>query len=212
MNPSAGMPMNHLSSPGFGIYVAHVAFWIAFVVARLIARASPREKQDVAPGTARATEQDSAPYSRLLVSFHMVGFGILYFGIGGAVFGGRPLALFESQRLAGSIVIGCGAALSCWALLYFRSWRFRAQLDVGHELATGGPYRFLRHPIYMALNLLALGSALWIPTLSVWVGFVFMVVGSDLRARSEEALLVRSFGERYASYCSRTRRFVPLLY
>jgi protein-S-isoprenylcysteine O-methyltransferase Ste14 len=39
-----------------------------------------------------------------------------------------------------------------------------------------------------------------------------MVVGSDLRARSEETLLHRNFGQRYASYCSRTRRFVPLLY
>jgi protein-S-isoprenylcysteine O-methyltransferase Ste14 len=64
----------------------------------------------------------------------------------------------------------------------------------------------------MALNLLALGSALWIPTLTEWVAFVFMVVGSDLRARSEEALLQRNFGERYASYCTRTRRFVPMLY
>jgi protein-S-isoprenylcysteine O-methyltransferase Ste14 len=204
--------MNHLASPGFGIYIAHVAFWGAFVIARLIARASPRKKQDAATGTGRAAKEDSAPYSRVLVGVHMVGFGILYFGVGDAVFGGRPLALFASQMLAGSIVIGCGAVLSCWALLYFRSWRFRATLDVGHELATGGPFRFLRHPIYMALNLLALGTALWIPTLTVWAAFVFMVVGSDLRARAEEALLHRSFGEQYASYCSRTRRFVPLLY
>ena len=204
--------MNHLSSPGLGIYVAHVAFFGAFVIARLIARASPREKQEVANGTERVAKENTAPYSKVLVAFHMVGFVILYFGIGDAVFGRKPLALFESQMLAGSIVIGCGGVLCCWALLYFRSWRFRAQLNVGHELATGGPFRFLRHPIYMGLNLLGLGTALWIPTLTVWVAFVFMVVGSDLRARSEEALLHRSFGERYAAYCSRTRRFVPLLY
>ena len=206
------MLMNHLASPGFGIYLAHVAFWGAFVIARLIGRASPREKQDPATGTERAAKEDSAPYSKVLVGVHMVGFAILYFGVGDAVFGGRPLALFESQMLAGSIVIGLGAALSCWALLYFRSWRFRASVDVGHELATGGPFRFVRHPIYLALNLLALGSALWIPTLATWAGFVFIVACGDLRARAEEALLHRSFGERYASYCSRTQRFVPLLY
>ena len=204
--------MNHLSSPGFGIYGAHVAFWGAFVIARLIGRASPRENQDSATGTERATKEDSAPYSRVLVGVHMVGFAVLYFGLGDAVFGRRPVAFFESQMLAGSIVIACGAALSCWALLYFRSWRFRARVDVGHELATGGPFRFLRHPIYMALNLLALGTALWIPTLTVWAALVFIVVVSDLRARAEEALLHRSFGEHYGSYCSRTRRFMPLLY
>jgi protein-S-isoprenylcysteine O-methyltransferase Ste14 len=204
--------MNHLSSPGLGIYVAHVAFFGAFVVARLIARASSREKQEVATGTERVAKENTAPYSKVLVAFHMVGFVILYFGIGDAVFGREPLALFESQILAGSIVIGCGAVLCCWALLYFRSWRFRARVDVGHELATGGPFRFLRHPIYLALNLLALGTALWIPALTVWAALVFIVVVSDLRARAEEALLHRSFGEQYASYCSRTPRFVPLLY
>jgi protein-S-isoprenylcysteine O-methyltransferase Ste14 len=64
----------------------------------------------------------------------------------------------------------------------------------------------------MALNLFALGTALWIPTLTVWLGFVCIVVGGDLRARTEEKLLHRNFGEQYAKYCSRTRRFVPLVY
>lgn len=67
-------------------------------------------------------------------------------------------------------------------------------------------------PLWLHGSSLALGSALWIPTLTEWVAFVFMVVGSDLRARSEEALLHRNFGDRYASYCTRTRRFVPMLY
>jgi protein-S-isoprenylcysteine O-methyltransferase Ste14 len=204
--------MNHLFSPGIGIYIAHGAFWGAFVITRLIARASVHERQDGATDTRRAEKADSSPHSRLLVAAHGVGFGILYWGVGDAVFGGHPAALFESQVLAGAILIGCGLVLSCWALLTFRSWRFRASLSVGHELATGGPFRFLRHPIYMALNLLALGTALWIPTLSVWLGLVCIVAVSDLRARAEEVLLLRSFGEQYSRYCSQTRRFVPLVY
>ena len=51
----------------------------------------------------------------------------------------------------------------------FRSWRFRATLDKGHQLATGGPFSLLRHPIYMGLNLLALGRAIWVPTLTLWI-------------------------------------------
>jgi len=204
--------MNHLSSPGFGIYVAHAVAAAAFVTARLIGRASLRDKQSATAGAERAKKKDSAPYSRMLVGFHAVGFGILYFGIANAVLGGQPVALFESQALAGGIVIGCGTALSCWALLHFRSWRFRASLEVGHQLVTDGPFRFLRHPIYMAINMFALGTALWIPTPTAWIAFALIVVGSDLRARAEEALLHRTFGERYAAYCSRTRRFVPLLY
>jgi protein-S-isoprenylcysteine O-methyltransferase Ste14 len=204
--------MTHISSPGIGIYVAHGAFWGAFLIVRLIARAALGGNQAAASGTERAKKQDSAPFSRMLILIHSAGFWLLYFGLADAVFGTPSVALFDSQMVVGSIIIACGAALSCWALLHFRSWRLRASLDVGHELVTDGPFRFLRHPIYMALNLLALGSAVWIPTPVVWVGFVFVVLGSDLRARAEEALLRRSFGEQYANYCSRTRRYVPLIY
>jgi protein-S-isoprenylcysteine O-methyltransferase Ste14 len=64
----------------------------------------------------------------------------------------------------------------------------------------------------MAFNLLALGSALWMPTPALWIAFVLMVVGGDLRARGEETLLLHTFGDVYAGYCRRTRRFVPGVY
>jgi protein-S-isoprenylcysteine O-methyltransferase Ste14 len=66
-----------------------------------------------------------------------------------------------------SCTSGCGAALMSWARVWFASWRFRAKVDASHQLATGGPFALLRHPIYMGLNLLALGSAVWDPTLPV---------------------------------------------
>ena len=99
-----------------------------------------------------------------------------------------------------------------WALVYFRSWRFRAKLDERHQLATGGPFRIVRHPIYMGLNMLALGTALWVPTAIVWAGCVLMAIGSDLRARAEETLLASAFGPVYHEYRKRTRRFVPGIY
>jgi protein-S-isoprenylcysteine O-methyltransferase Ste14 len=133
-------------------------------------------------------------------------------GIGAAAFGTHVAVLFPGQPLAGGVVIALGALLCGWAVLYFRSWRFRAALEVGHELATGGPFRFLRHPIYMSLNLLALGSALWLPAPILWVAVVLMIAGSELRARAEDSLLRRSFGDAYVSYCKRTARFVPGVY
>ena len=79
----------------------------------------------------------------------------------------------------------------CWARLSFASWRFRAQIDSGHQLATGGPFRFVRHPTYAGLDLLAFGTALWIPTPVVWLGTLVMAVVGDLRACAEELLLAR---------------------
>ena len=62
------------------------------------------------------------------------------------------------------------------------------------------------------LDLLALGSALWIPSVTMWVAFALMAIGSDLRGRAEERLLELGFGETYRDYCRRTSRFVPGVY
>jgi protein-S-isoprenylcysteine O-methyltransferase Ste14 len=142
----------------------------------------------------------------------MLAFAVMYFGIANAVLPGRVPIWFPGQRVVGSMVIASGALLATWALVHFRSWRFRAKLDEDHHLTTGGPFRIVRHPIYMGLDLLALGTALWAPTTLVWVGFVLMAVGSDLRARAEEALLGRAFGHSYREYIARTRRFIPGIY
>ncbi len=192
-----------------GIYMAHAGFFLAFLLARLFASQAPRERA----GTGVvASAEATAPASRVLITLHFAAFGLLYFGIAGAVFGPHPRPLFPPQIPGGVVLIALGAVLACWTLLWFRSWRFRATIDVGHELATRGPFRILRHPIYMALNLLALGTALWHPTALIWAAFIAIAVLSDLRARSEETLLLRVFGAAYASYCERTRRFIPAIY
>ena len=52
-------------------------------------------------------------------------------------------------------------------------------------------------------------NAFWIVAL---LGFLLIAIGSDLRARAEEALLEKSFGRIYREYCSHTRRFLPGVY
>ncbi|MFL5493652.1 MAG: methyltransferase family protein [Gemmatimonadales bacterium] len=142
----------------------------------------------------------------------MVPFGLMYFGVGNAVLPNRVPSWFPGQRMVGFLVIMVGAVFMCWALLHFRSWRFRAQLDAGHELASAGPFRYVRHPIYLGLDLLALGTAIWVPTALTWIAALMMVIGSDLRGRAEEGLLRRVFGDAYAAYCARTSRFLPGVY
>jgi len=196
----------------FLIYAVHNGFWAAFGVTLLIIRALNRNRTVAATEPPVSRQEKTAPFSRALLAFHALAFGLMYFGMGMAVNMGRVPVWFAGQRIAGTVVIAAGAALMVWALIYFRSWRFRAQLDQNHELATGGPFRMLRHPLYMGLNLLALGSAIWVPTPIMWFAFLLMAIGSDLRARAEETLLEQAFGSTYRDYCSRTARFVPGVY
>ena len=50
------------------------------------------------------------------------------------------------------------------------------------------------------------------PRASFGLGFFVVVIGGELRARAEKALLERAFGEPYLEYRLRTRRFIPGVY
>jgi protein-S-isoprenylcysteine O-methyltransferase Ste14 len=200
-----------MPNPDLLLYGVHEAFWASFGITLLVLRIVYRREKTPA-STPVVTEARTASHSRALVAFHAVAFGVTYLGIATAVFGRRVPVWFEGQRGAGTFVVAVGVVLMVSAMIHFRSWRFRAKLDEGHQLATGGPFKFVRHPIYMALNLLALGSAIWVPTPTLWVAVVLMAAGSDLRGRAEERLLEDAFGDRYRDYCRRTSRFLPYVY
>ena len=194
------------------LYFMHGVFWSGFGITMVVLRLLyGRERVEPAPAPV-AGEAHTARHSRALIAFHSVAFGVMYFGMALAVFGRRVPIWFEGQQALGTIVIALGTALMVFTLVHFRSWRFRATVDRGHQLATGGPFRLLRHPIYMSLNLLALGSAIYIPSVLLWISVILMAIGSDLRGRAEERILEAAFGETYRAYCRGTSRFLPYVY
>jgi protein-S-isoprenylcysteine O-methyltransferase Ste14 len=146
------------------------------------------------------------------VQAQLVGGLLIAIGIAAAEVWGEVGPAGSPRALLGSAVLLGAAALGLWSLLHLRSWRFLPVLAEGHELCTTGPYALIRHPIYASIDLIALGSALWVPHPSVLAGAALLLVGGDLRARSEEAALIAQFGERYRAYARRVRRLIPGLY
>src|SRR3954468_19503458 len=98
------------------IYLFHAVFYASFLP-RFLARTArtgirSREERPAA----------AAPFSRGLIFFHMVALGVLYFGVGRAVFVPRPRpSLFPPQHLAGGFVLTAAIALVVWTLAVFRS-------------------------------------------------------------------------------------------
>jgi protein-S-isoprenylcysteine O-methyltransferase Ste14 len=76
------------------------------------------------------------------------------------------------------------------------------------KLVTSGPYRFVRHPVYVGEILGALGLVVW--AFSIPKALVFLVlIGCEVyRALQEEKLLGEAFCE-YDEYAARTKRFIP---
>lgn len=77
------------------------------------------------------------------------------------------------------------------------------------RLATGGPYRLTRNPMYVSLVALYLGMALfvnsWWPV--VMLPLVVLVVDRAVIAR-EERYLSAAFPDEYAAYRARVRRWL----
>jgi protein-S-isoprenylcysteine O-methyltransferase Ste14 len=106
------------------------------------------------------------------------------------------------------------------ALLPLEYWMFRS-IGTGitptvatrddHQLATHGPYRWVRHPLYSIGTGLFLAQSLisanWL------VAFLSMVALRMLMLRlpKEEAQLIARFGDDYRDYIQRPGRLLPRL-
>lgn len=86
-------------------------------------------------------------------------------------------------------------------------------IQADHQLVTKGPYRWVRHPMYMVFYALTLSffllTANWFIGLS-WFAVLTLVMLS--RVAREEAAMTQRFGDRYREYAARTGRFLPRFY
>jgi protein-S-isoprenylcysteine O-methyltransferase Ste14 len=113
-------------------------------------------------------------------------------------------------RVVGLAVGLAGAALLVWAaVLLGRLMIHEAAVREDHALIQGGPYRFVRHPVYAGYLALLLGSG--VASLNVCLGLLWPVslLGILIQAASEEQVLGERFGRDYARYAGRTGRLVP---
>ncbi len=78
------------------------------------------------------------------------------------------------------------------------------------RLKVGGIYRFVRHPIYSGLTVLAAGSAIGSASIAVAGAALALVAWLAIKARWEEARLREHYAD-YAAYAERTPAFIPFL-
>ena len=114
-----------------------------------------------------------------------------------------------SVAVGAGLMIG-GVGLIVWSALCFR--RARTSIiprRVPDALVDGGPYRFSRNPIYLA-DLMALagwGLALGAPLACLLVAPFFWML-REWFVKGEEKILAEHFGDAYAEYCARVRRWI----
>ena len=110
---------------------------------------------------------------------------------------------------ASSLLILIGTGCSIFTLTWLG--KSFAILPQARKLVTSGPYRFVRHPLYLAEQISAFGLSLqylqpW-GVLIVSVGFLIQLP----RMQFEEEILEATYA-LYKDYKRRTARIIPLIY
>lgn len=113
---------------------------------------------------------------------------------------------------AAALLILAGLALDAWSLLGFRRARTTiSPLSPGKStvIVQGGPYRFTRNPMYLGMAAILLGLCVLLANaLGTIALVVFVAYITRFQILPEEQLLRAKFGEAYAQYARRVRRWL----
>lgn len=124
-----------------------------------------------------------------------------------------PIALLDGVvgHSLGVVLYVVGVAGTLYAQFAMgASWRVGVDPGERTALVTGGPFAYVRNPIYSAMLVAVTGLALLVPNAVAVAAVVVLVAGLELHVRVvEEPHLARVHGGAYTSYAARTGRFLP---
>ncbi len=123
-----------------------------------------------------------------------------------------PALLHPAALVAGLALVLAGYAGTLWCYAAMGdTWRIGVNRKEKTSLVSLGPYRFVRHPIYLFQIVMLAGALLLVPTaLSLFI--LALHFGCVLiKAADEETYLLGLHGEDYRAYQGRTGRLVPRL-
>ena len=116
-----------------------------------------------------------------------------------------------TARIAlGAILIAAGAVLGGVAGFRLGSALTPTPVPMpGASLRTDGPYRAVRHPIYSAVLVAAIGFAVAFGSLWTWLIVVLLGIFFLMKARWEDALLREAHGPEWELWKSSTGALIP---
>ena len=123
-------------------------------------------------------------------------------------------ALGSTLRILAMVTYPLGLALryiSTWTLGDY----FTRDVAVSEDqtLISHGPYRFLRHPLYVGLFLLTVSVPLFFKNIPIlFLSMLYMGYVLNQRMRVEEAAMERILGDRYRAWKTKRYRFIPFIY
>lgn len=122
---------------------------------------------------------------------------------------GSAMAILQGAAVL--LLMASAVGLFFWAARTMgHNWALVAQTRENATLATDGPFRYIRNPIYAAMGLFMMAMAVALGHLAALiVALPAYVAATLMRVRSEERLLRAQFGTAYDEYAARVSRLIP---
>jgi protein-S-isoprenylcysteine O-methyltransferase Ste14 len=182
---------------------------LGFVVSRLMV---VRRHPDLIAERARfMRHENTQPWDKILAPLVNLGAGLVPCAAGLDRLLDGSTAFSLPLKITALALIAIGFAWSTYALVEnrFFSGMVRLQTDRGHQVVSGGPYRFMRHPGYAGGILVYLASPLLLESFWALLVAVVLVALLALRTSLEDRFLQENL-LGYADYAARVRyRLLP---
>jgi protein-S-isoprenylcysteine O-methyltransferase Ste14 len=147
-------------------------------------------------------------YAALFIGFVLVYLPARFLSWSGIV---SP-ATTRAPQVAGIIMVTIGTVIALWCVFtfVFIGKGTPAPFDPPRKLVIGGPYRFVRNPMYIGAGMTLAGAALFYGSLSIFTYTCLFFLATHLFVvLYEEPTLRRTFGDEYEAYCGRVSRWLP---
>jgi len=123
-----------------------------------------------------------------------------------------PSGLTGVSSIAGMVLLAVGGLVALLAVVNLGSnLTPLPHPKDGATLVVSGMYRFVRHPIYFGVILMAAGFALSVHGWVTLAEAAALALFFDIKSRREEIWLVNHF-PAYAAYQQRVRKLIPFVY
>ncbi|WP_442754941.1 methyltransferase family protein [Methylocystis sp. JAN1] len=161
---------------------------------------SPRPQADDSPPA-------RAPWPPILIALTILG-GLALDRLSGGAFSG--LLSFSGAPLLGGLIVVLALLNDLWcAMTFARHGTTIMPHRAASHLATDGPFRWSRNPIYVSHVAVVLGLGLLLASpFTVLLTPLLALALQKLSVEPEERHLVARFGEDYRAYMARTRRWL----
>jgi protein-S-isoprenylcysteine O-methyltransferase Ste14 len=124
----------------------------------------------------------------------------------------RFVPLYVGVVWIGAPLVVLGVLIALWARFHLgRNWSGSVTVKQDHELVVTGPYRFVRHPIYTGLLLAVAGSACAIGQLRGLLALALTLFALWYKSRTEEHMMIETFGEKYIRYREAVKALIPFV-